>query len=182
MTVPEVSLDISIWLETQRENISLALGLMPFAGIAFLWFLGVIYDRMGDYEDRFFSTLLFGSGIIYVALMFVASSMLSGILIISIQDPSILIDNRTILIVRSVASLINTVYALRMAGMFMIVFATICIRTGVMPRWLVFITYLSALTLLFSVRFTIWITMIFPSWVFLVSVYILITNYRRQEK
>jgi hypothetical protein len=27
--------------------VSLALGLLPFAGIAFLWFIGVVRDRLG---------------------------------------------------------------------------------------------------------------------------------------
>ncbi len=52
------------WLETWSGTASLVLTLVPFAGIAFLWFTGVIRDRLGDREDRFFATLFFGSGII----------------------------------------------------------------------------------------------------------------------
>jgi hypothetical protein len=44
-------------METWVDTASLALGLVPFAGIAFLWFTGVIRDRLGDLEDRFFSTI-----------------------------------------------------------------------------------------------------------------------------
>ena len=36
---------------------------MPFAGIAFLWFVGVVRDRMGRLEDRFFSSVFFGSSL-----------------------------------------------------------------------------------------------------------------------
>ena len=43
------------------RRISLALNLMPFAGISFLWFVGVLRDRLGQLEDRFFSTVFFGS-------------------------------------------------------------------------------------------------------------------------
>lgn len=33
------------------------------AGIAFLWFIGVIRDRSGAHEDRFFATVFLGSGL-----------------------------------------------------------------------------------------------------------------------
>src|SRR5262249_17560470 len=49
------------------KTISLALYLLPFAGIAFLWFMGVIRHRLGESEDRFFATVFFGSGLLFVA-------------------------------------------------------------------------------------------------------------------
>ena len=49
------------WIAQARDYLSIALALMPFAGIAFLWFIGVIRDRFGELEDRFFSTVFFGS-------------------------------------------------------------------------------------------------------------------------
>ena len=58
------------WFETWSGTASLVLTLVPFAGIAFLWFTGVIRDRLGDREDRFFATIFFGSGIIVVVMMF----------------------------------------------------------------------------------------------------------------
>ena len=48
------------WLETNSRSISLALNLVPYAGIAFLWFIGVIRDRMGELEDRLFATVFLG--------------------------------------------------------------------------------------------------------------------------
>ena len=49
---------------------------------------------------------------------------------------------------------------------------------GIMPRWLVIITYSSSLALLVSIWFTTWTTLIFPAWVLLISAYILVMNYR----
>lgn len=46
----------------------LALGLVPFAGIAFLWFIGVLRDRVGVAEDRFFATVFLGSGLLFVGM------------------------------------------------------------------------------------------------------------------
>ena len=59
------------WLETYSDTASVALTMVPFAGIAFLWFTGVIRDRLGEHEDRFFATIFLSSGIITVVLFFV---------------------------------------------------------------------------------------------------------------
>ena len=47
------------WLEDRADSVSIALSLIPFAGIAFFWFTGVIRDHIGDREDRFFATVFF---------------------------------------------------------------------------------------------------------------------------
>jgi MFS family permease len=67
------------WLETNANTASLALGLVPFAGIAFLWFTGVIRDRLGDREDRFFATVFLGSGIILVVMLFIWAAAFGAI-------------------------------------------------------------------------------------------------------
>jgi hypothetical protein len=61
VSVPADSFIQHDWLGEQYNKITLALGLMPFAGIAFIWFVGVLRDRMGHLEDQFFSSLFFGS-------------------------------------------------------------------------------------------------------------------------
>ena len=48
-----------------------SLYLVPFAGIMFLWFVAVIRDQIGEREDRFFATVFFGSGLLFVASLFV---------------------------------------------------------------------------------------------------------------
>jgi hypothetical protein len=56
------------------KTISVALYLVPFAGIAFLWFMGVIRDRLGEYEDRFFATVFLGSSLMFVAMIFAVAA------------------------------------------------------------------------------------------------------------
>ena len=51
---------------------------MPFAGIAFLWFIGVVRDRLGRLEDQFFSTVFFGSGLLFLAMVFVSMAIAGG--------------------------------------------------------------------------------------------------------
>src|ERR1700756_4099381 len=66
-----------IWLtdSAHRTAVAVGLNLVPFAGIAFLWFIGVIRDRIGDREDRFFATVFLGSGLLFVAMLFVAAAV-----------------------------------------------------------------------------------------------------------
>ena len=61
-------------------DLRLGLNLFPFAGIAFLWFLGVLRDRLGHLEDQFFSTLFFGSGVLYLAMTFISAAIAGGLL------------------------------------------------------------------------------------------------------
>jgi hypothetical protein len=167
------------WLETGAGRVSLALGLMPFAGIAFLWFVGVVRDRLGDFEDQFFSTVFFGSGLLFLAMTFAASAIAGGILIIYAGGTGQIFGRDVYLFGRAVMSQIFNVYALRMAGVFMISLGTIWLRTGLMPRWVTFTTYLVALVLLLIVSLNLWVVLIFPGWVFLISVHILVLNMRR---
>jgi hypothetical protein len=73
-------------------------------------------------------------------------------------------------------------YAVKMAGVFMISTSTLAIRTGFVPRWIAFVGFAFALLLLFSGRNVEWIIMVFPLWALLISVYILIDNLRQPSQ
>ena len=180
-STPEFGEDTGAWLTASTGTLSLAISLLPFAGIAFLWFMAVVRDRLGHLEDQFFSTLFFGSGLLYLAMTFTASALFWGLLHVGKQHPELPIDTSLYVTIRAVIYQIIHEYAIRMAGMFMIVLGTIWFRTVIMPRWLVWLTYLFALILLFSIGYSEWIMMIFPAWVFLTSIYILILNFRNVD-
>lgn len=177
ISIPELSDTAPDWIEHQADAITLGLSFLPFAGIAFLWFLGVIRDRMGYLEDQFFSTLFLGSGILYIGLVFVAAAVAGGTLAAYSIEPELLTSNVVLLVTRMVISQVMTVYAIRMAGMFMIVLGTIWVRTELMPRWLTLLTYLLAVILIISIGLTQWVTLVFPAWVLLISAYILYLNF-----
>lgn len=179
---PDLHGDTGAWLSEGTETVSLAVSLIPFAGIAFLWFMAVVRDRLGHLEDQFFSTLFFGSGLLYLAMIFTASALFGGLIYIGRQHPEILVDTGLYAAIRAMIYQIVHEYSIRMAGMFMIVLGTIWLRTSIMPRLLVGLTYLFAVILLFSISFSQWIMMVFPTWVFVISVYILILNYRNAEQ
>ena len=62
------------WLEAHSGRIRAALLTMPFAGIFFLWFIGVVRDRPGALEDRFFASVCFGSALVFLAMVFVSTA------------------------------------------------------------------------------------------------------------
>jgi hypothetical protein len=74
ISVPADPQEPGSWLRTNSQTIALATNLVPFAGIAFLWFIGVLRDRLGELEDRFFATVFFGSGLLFLSMLFLASS------------------------------------------------------------------------------------------------------------
>ena len=78
--VPQNPLGSAADIIEHMRRITLALNLVPFAGIAFLWFIAVLRDRLGKLEDRFFATVLLGSGLLYVALFFVSAAIAGGVL------------------------------------------------------------------------------------------------------
>jgi hypothetical protein len=155
---------------------SLALSLVPFAGIAFLWFIGVVRDRLGHLEDQFFSTVFFGSGLLFLAMMFASAALAGGTLAAYAVESSRLIDSGVYTFARTVMYRITNVYGIKMAGVFMISLGTIWVRTHVMPRWLALLTYALAVALLLTISSDLWVTLIFPGWVCVVSLYILISN------
>lgn len=182
LSVPADQAADSVWLETNSRTVTLALNLVPYAGIAFLWFVGVIRDRLGDVEDRFFATVFLGSGLLFLVLIFVGAGTAGGLLSSYAVESSGLIESGVYTYGRAVMYNIINIYAIRMAGVFMISLGTIWLRTGLMQRGWAFLTYALALVLLLSIGFSLWVTLVFPGWVLAVSVHILILNLRERRQ
>jgi hypothetical protein len=182
LSIPANPEDSGVWLKERAGMVTLALSLVPFAGIAFLWFIGVARDRLGHLEDQFFSTVFFGSGLLFRAMMCASAALAGGTLAAYAVESSRLIDSGVYTFARTVMYRITNVYGIKMAGVFMISLGTIWVRTHVMPRWLALLTYALAVALLLSISSDLWVTLIFPGWVCVVSLYILISNMRDPAK
>jgi hypothetical protein len=163
----------------RRGMVVLALNLVPFAAIAFLWFIGVVRDRIGQHEDRFFATVFLGSGLLFVAMLFVASAMTAAFL--ADAGPRPRAADEVSGFGRTVGGLVLHVYAMRMAAVFTISTATIGLRTGFLPRWLAFWGYGTALVLFVAVSVTPWVELLFPLWILFVSVDTLAQSLRGRE-
>ncbi|MFC9392686.1 hypothetical protein ACFTWS_05905 [Streptomyces sp. NPDC057027] len=148
----------------QRSAVRTALELIPFAGIAFLWFMGALREQGGEREEKFVSTVFLGSGLIFVATLFGAAAAAWSVLDVGGQGSSF---------GRDVAYALLTTYAMRMAAVFVLTTSTIGRRLGVLPRPLVAIGYLAGLTLLVVGASVPWSELVFPAWVAVLSLNLL---------
>jgi hypothetical protein len=178
LAVPGDPVEQGNWLTAQQRTVVTALNLVPFAGIAFLWFIGVVRDRLGEFEDRFFSTVFFGSGLLFMAMFFASAAVIGGMIIAYQSAPDALFASGAYTMGRAISFQIMNVYAIRMAAVFMISTCTIAVRTEIFPRWMALLGYALALVLLVSIGVTRWITLVFPAWTLVISIYILFDNYR----
>ena len=181
ISVPADPQDAGAWLSSGWKNVKLALNLLPFAGIAFLWFIGVIRDRLGQNEDRFFATVFLGSGLLFLAMLFTSAGIAGGIISYYGVTPGMLIDSGLYTFGRTVTYEIMNVYTMKMAAVFMITTCTLSLRTDIIPRWMAFLGLVLALFLLLSTGSFYWAPLVFPLWVLLISVYILLANLRRSK-
>jgi hypothetical protein len=182
-TVPADPGDAGLWLSdsSRRDSVLFALGLVPFAGIAFLWFVGVLRDRVGESEDRFFATVFLGTGLLFVGMLFVAASVAAGLVAAAGDNADRLVSSGTWEVGRRTTEELMNVYAMRMAAVFMLATSTILLRTRLAPRWLVASGYTIAVLLLLAVGFFAWVELLFPAWVLALSLYVLITGFRRSR-
>ena len=164
----------NFYLKQDSSQVTLVgLFLVPFAGIAFLWFIAAIRSHIGEREDRFFATVFLGSGLLFVAMLFAASAaagaLIAGVKYLHQPAP----DPNTFLLARSLGFAFLFVFAVRAAALFMLVASTIGLRTRLLPRWLVFAGYAAGLVYLFAVTYVEWIVLVLPAWVIAVSIVIL---------
>jgi len=170
--------DPTVWLtqDSRRHAVAVALNLIPYAGIAFLWFIGVIRSRLGDREDKLFATAFLGSGLLFVAMLFTAAAITGGVL--ALYDGTRPVSAEDARLTSAIVGALVATFGIRMAAVFTLVVTNLGRRTGIVPRWLVVVGYATAAVLLFAPPRTTWATLLFPAWVFLLSINILVLSLR----
>lgn len=163
----------------RRDLIRVSLQLVPFAGIAFLWFIGVIREQLGAVEDRLFSTVFMGSGLLFLALLF-SGAAISSSLILMLEQPNASADIWAY--GRNTSQGLISVYAMRMAAVFTISVSTAGLRAAALPRWVSYLGYVVAVALLVGSADQQWLQLAFPAWVLLVSTAILVTHPRERAE
>jgi hypothetical protein len=178
LAVPADPRDPGIWLAdpAYRNWVSIALNLVPFTGIAFLWFMAVLRNRIGLLEDRFFATVFLGSGLLFVAMLFGAVAVARGLLETFAAPGRSSASSEAYAVGRAMAYAFMNTFGMRMAAIFMFVTSVIGLRTAVLARWVSFTGFALGLILLLVITDFPWITLVFPFWVLLVSAYILVED------
>jgi hypothetical protein len=174
--LPEGGEPGSQWSDGSGGRLKIASMLMPFAGMAFLWFIGVVRDGFGKLEDKFFSTVFIGSGLLFLAMMFASSAVGAGLVAARRSKVDQAAHDEVVAFGQGLLTTLSNTYALRMAAVFMISLATIWLKTRLMPKWLVAGTYLVALSILIASDVNLWLTMAFPAWVMVVSLLALVRS------
>ena len=162
----------------ERTLDSLSLNLAVFAAIMFLWFIAVIRRRMGDKQDRFVTTVFFGTGLIYAGLMLTGSLILVGPSIGIIYGEGVAPGQDVYTSVYGMGFGLLLIVVVRMQAVFVLTTSVLALRTHILPRWLAILGFLVALVLLIiPIRDTPAI-LAFSVWVAIVSLALLVR--RRQ--
>jgi hypothetical protein len=177
-SIPSDPAEIGEWLRTSGSRVTFALNLIPFAGIAFMWFLGVLRDRMGDMEDQFFAIVFLSSGLLFLVMLFVSASTVGGLLLAYSSTSSALVSSPAFSFGRAFAYDLMRIYAFKMAAVFMATTSTLAWRIQFVNRWLALVGYVCAGFLLIGSSFVNWAIFVLPGWILFVSIHILVDDLR----
>lgn len=169
-----------VWVDipSDRDKVRAALTLIPFGGIAFLWFIGVIRTRLGEREDRLFATVFLGSGLLFVAMLFTGSAVLGSVLVLRAHGVPVSADAMALL--QALNQQIMGSFATRMAAVFTLSVTSLASRSGALPRWLTVWGIISALALFAAPLLGRWSQLVFPVWVLVLSVHLLVVRSRER--
>jgi len=163
------------WLTNagDRRDLDLALALIPFCGIFFLWFLGAVRAHIGDAEDKFFATIVLGSGLLFIAMLFVFGARFGALVSLAglyHGEPPLALWR----LGREISFNIAMVYAMRVGAVLMFSSSVIAYRLRIHVRPVIVVGFAGALVLLFASPTTPWLQLVFPFWVLVVSINILV--------
>jgi hypothetical protein len=177
-SIPADPLGSAAEIVNHAKTLSSAVDVAPFAGVAFLWFIAVFRDRLGELEDRFFATVVLGSGLLYLAMFFASAALAGGLLIVLSSGSENLVQSGAYAVSRAQIYQITNIFGVKMAAVFMISSSTVTLRTRIVPLWVTCVGYGLAILLLFAVGSIGWTPLVFPLWVLLMSVCILMQKLR----
>jgi len=162
------------WIDdySGRGEVVNALTLIPFAGIAFLWFLAVVRSHLGHPEDRFFETVFLGSGLLFVAMLFAAAAVLGSVL--SLKEAGVALEPGTVAQAWVLAATLLGQFGARMAAVFAIALSSAGLRGGNLPRWIASFGYFTGVILLLTPPIPHWAQLLFPLWVIALSLLVLV--------
>lgn len=152
--------------DNQRRPILAGLYLMPFAGIAFIWFFVALRTLAASHltgQDALLSNVQHVSGVLYVALFFAAAAA-DAVLPAGVQFDDLQASTALARVFPEFGSVLFFVFAMRMAGMFVFTTSNIARSAANVPRWFVYLGYLVGLFLLLSATFSPFLVVVFPVW------------------
>jgi hypothetical protein len=173
----------TVWIADPLNQARLIVGLnlASISSVAFLWFVAVIRKRMGDREDKFFSTVFLGSALVYIGIWLVAAAAIASIAVAyqRFDDASLSTDSVTFLL--GFAEALILVVGPRLQGVFVLSMSTLILRTEMLPSWLAYLGYAAGSIMVVVPMISQPVGLGFPLWVFVVSVTILIVRSKQND-
>ena len=169
------SLEISTFyaIPDAGRNTLILLQLMVFATIAFLWFIGVIRNRLGDNEPKLFGTAFLGGAVLAAVILLVGSAALAAPAVL-LRVGGVTPDPGAASISRAMAVVLLSVIAPRAATLVILSTATLGRTTGALPAWLVWLSYAIGIIEFVNVTVSEPTIYAFPAWIALVSIVMLL--------
>ncbi len=169
--------------DERRAILIAGLYLIPFAGIAFIWFTISLRMWLTGSVRRLtplLANLMLVCGVIYVSLLFCAGASLAVTATIA-EFTSSGVEPSLARLFPQFGTTILLVFAMRMAAMTVFAMSTIGRTKGVLPKWFSYLGYLLGLALLLTASLNNYLVVLFPSWV-LIFCLILLDKARRIPK
>ena len=161
------------YAEGSSRSVMVLLALMVVGTIAFLWFVGVVRNRLGASETRLVGTVFLGASVLLTGLVLVGASALAApsvLVEVSGQAP----DPGATALLRALAAVVLAVFAPRVATLVMFSTASLSRRAGALPGWLIVVTYVVGVAEFVNVTIATPTLYVFPAWIALVSIVVIV--------
>ena len=165
----------------QTILVSVGIYLVPFAGIAFLWHMTTVrllVRALTPAPSAIPLALQAVSGGLFVGLLFAGTASAGAVALLQDLNDGPLPGVDVGRALAGVGYSLVFVYATRMAGMYAITTTTLLRHAGLLPRWVALLSYLMAAAMLVTTTFTPAVLLVFPSWVALVGLIVLVRTGR----
>ncbi len=168
--------------DRRRNSVIAGLYVIPFAGIAFIWFMAALRDRYLHFATRE-NTILSTAHVVAGALVVTSMFTLAGVeLAVSwLGEAGSSFDAAGARSLLAFGEALSDIMALRSVAVFIGVSATRAMRSGLFPRSYVVLSFIIALALLFVYEAVPVVSLAFPAWVAGSSVLILLRRRAAQN-
>lgn len=160
------------WWTASRDRVALGTYLVPFVGIAFVWFVAAVRERIGHGEGLFFSTVFLGSALLFTATIFVTGAA-AGAMLAAAES----LESRRAAEVATFSHAFGYAllfgFAVKMGAMFMLVVASIGRSARALPGWVTAFSLVLGIATLVASTFWDPIALVFPGWVAVISVFLI---------
>jgi hypothetical protein len=168
--------------DQRSKSVIAGLYVIPFAGIAFIWFMAALRDRYLHFSSRE-NMILSTAHVVAGALVVTSLFTLAGVeLAVSwLGEAGASFDAASARSLLALGESISEIMALRSAAVFVGVSATRAMRSGLFPRSYGVLSLITALALLLVYEAVPGISLAFPAWVASSSVLILVRRRAAQN-